>query len=185
MNHDLSEFQPIPGVFVVGFGHRARHGKDSAAQFIGEAYPKDVRRFSFADALYAHCRIEHGMTRKDGPLLQRVGVAKREIDPHVWIRALYWAIADNPRPIVLITDVRFKNEAAFVKRLGGVCIKVERRLSSGELYVAADRDPNHVTETDLAIHAWDEVITNREGEIDRFRRDVLSRFLDVTEGVRG
>lgn len=182
---DLSEFSPIPGVCVVGLGHRARHGKDSAARFLVEAYPKDVRRFSFADALYAHCRIEHGMTRKDGPLLQRVGVEKRSTDPNVWIRALYWAIVDNPVPVAVITDVRFQNEAAFVKRLGGVTIKVERRLANGDLYQTSDRDPHHITETDLAVYPWDEVITNREGELDAFRRAVLSTFLDVTEGVRG
>lgn len=173
-------FQPIKGTTVLGFGHRARHGKDTAAQFLIEAYPHRVKRFAFADALYALCRIEHGMTRKDGPLLQRVGIEKRQTDPDVWVRAVYWAIVDSAPEIAVITDVRFPNETALVKSMGGLCVSVERRTSAGELHRATDRDPNHITETALTNYAWDRVLTNHEGCMDAFRGDVLALFDEVT-----
>jgi hypothetical protein len=61
--------QPI----LIGFGHKARQGKDSAATFIHQEYPRDTKIYSFAAALRAVCRAVLGMREKHGPLLQLVG----------------------------------------------------------------------------------------------------------------
>ena len=162
------QFAPIPGVLVLGIGHRARQGKDTVAAAMLQAAPADVLRIGFADALYDYCRVVHDMTVKDPKLLQEAGVALRETDPLVWVKAVYWKIIDKKPKVVVIPDVRFKNEAAFVKQMGGYCIKVERRHVSMDPtlndtpWVSADRDPNHVSECDLNDHAWDLTITNRD-----------------------
>lgn len=168
-------FAPIPGVLVIGLGHKARHGKDSCAQAMLESAPGDVLRIGFADALYDYCRIEHGMTTKDAPLLQRVGVEMRERDPQAWIKAVYYKILDKRPKVVVIPDVRFTNEAEFVKALGGYTIKIDRRYPVDRNidvtdrtylhdapWVSKDRDPNHVSETQLDGYSWDLTITNRE-----------------------
>ena len=160
--------EPIPGVLVLGIGHKCRQGKDTVAAAMLQSAPADVLRIGFADALYDYCRIERGMTTKDGSLLQRVGVELRERDPLTWVKAVYWKIVDKKPKVVVIPDVRFKNEAAFVKQMGGYCIKVERRHTSQDptlndtLWVSADRDPNHVSECELNDYTWDLTITNRD-----------------------
>jgi hypothetical protein len=66
-------YKPIPGVHVVGIGHKARNGKDSTAAVFQDFFGSMARRYSFADALRAICRVNYGMTVKDAPLLQVVG----------------------------------------------------------------------------------------------------------------
>jgi hypothetical protein len=66
------------------------------------------------------------MTQKDAPLLQRLGLEAREHDPEVWLRAVYWAIEDARPAIAVITDVRFENEAEFVRGMGGTLVRVSR-----------------------------------------------------------
>lgn len=154
-----TQYQPLPGTLVIGLGHKARHGKDSAAQFLIEKFPQYVRRFAFADALRTYCRVLHGMTIKDAPLLQRVGVEMREKNPNIWIDTLYWQLIEQAPPIAVITDVRFENEARFVKSMGGTLIRVTRwDMTTDQPYQATDRDPNHISETELELFPWDHSI---------------------------
>lgn len=168
-------FQPIPGTLVIGLGHKARHGKDSAARILMETF-KGVQRFSFADDLYAVCRVLHGMTLKDAPLLQRVGVEYRERDEDVWVKAVYAKLLNERPRVAAITDVRFPNEMAFVRALGGVCWKVERRLLNGEVFIDPSRPASHISETALEHAAWDRVLVNPDGQPDVFRERVLCTF---------
>lgn len=171
-------YAPLDGTLVIGLGYKARHGKDQAARFIQQTYTRlDIERFAHGDAIKALCRTQWGMTTKDGPLLQRVGSAMRDIDPEIWLRTLYWTIAERRPTVALITDVRFPNETALVKAMGGFVVKVERRLADGSLYRVADRDPDHVTETGLDGYTdWDAVVPNPEGQLDVFRDHVLCVF---------
>jgi hypothetical protein len=168
--------ETIPGVQVIGLGHKARQGKDTVARTLIEARPRDVQRFSFADDLYAYCRVEHGMYTKDAPLLQRVGVAMREKDRDIWIRSVAAKIADARPRVAVITDVRFPNEFEFVKRLGGVCWRVTRRDAHGRPFVDPSRPANHSSETALDGAPWDYELVNPEGDEAGFRDLVRCTF---------
>lgn len=170
-------FEPIWGVRVLGLGHRARHGKDTTARLLARLSNGDCVRYSFADDIYAVCRALHGMTTKDAPLLQRVGVEMRERDPEVWIRAVYTKIQQDQPKVAVITDVRFPNEADFVRGMGGLMVRVSRFDEDGRPFVAPDRDPDHITEMALADDAWwDETITNVSGREGDFVREVESFY---------
>ncbi len=177
-------YDRLGATLVIGFGHRARQGKDSAARFIVEAYPRvDIVRFGFADALRALCRVQYAMTEKDAPLLQRVGVSMRGYDPEVWVRALYWTIRERKPDVALITDARFPNEAAMIKGLGGFMVKVERRLRDGSPYRADDRDPYHESETALSDYPdFDDTIENPDGDLTAFRCATLDAFRYLSAG---
>lgn len=130
-----------------------------AAQAIVRAC--NALRVGFADDLYAVARVLYGMTTKDAPLLQFVGVHYREtISPDVWIRAVYAKLLDQRPRLAVIPDVRFKNEMAFVKALGGVTVKVERRTEHGDLFVDPSRPADHISETDLDGAPWDYTLRN-------------------------
>jgi hypothetical protein len=170
-------FEPIPGTLVIGLGHKARHGKDSAGRVLCSRF-QNVKRFSFADDLYAVCRVMHGMGEKDAPLLQRVGMEIRAQRGEDALALAVYAKMRSERPrVAVVTDVRFPNEFAFVKALGGVCWKIERRLSSGDVFVDPSRPATHVSETALDGAAWDRVIVNPEGEPDVFSDRVLCTFM--------
>lgn len=191
------QYRPIEGVRVIGLGHKARHGKDTAAKTLSH-YLDGVERFGFADDMYAICRVLYGMVGKDAPLLQVVGTEAFKLgktvtlpdgrvvapppgyvpDAEVWTRAVYSKIlAARPR-VAVITDVRFPNEMEFVKALGGECWKVERRLKDGSLYVDPSRPATHISETALDAATWDRVIVNPDGEQDEFQQLILSAFYE-------
>lgn len=169
----------IGKTLVIGFGHKARHGKDSAAAAVHEAYPKDTKVYSFASALKAYCRVEHGMTVKDAPLLQRVGLEKRAGNPDFWVELLAWQIRDEAPQVALIPDVRFENEARFCD----AAIKVTRLVpTAGGLvpYVATDRPADHPSETALDTYTgWWTEIAAREGDLVKLRQDALAAYIDI------
>lgn len=162
----------------IGVGHKSRSGKDTICSIIHQAYPAETRVMGFADALKAYCRVVHKMKRKDGPLLQRVGLQLRQqVNEDIWINALRYAAEDAPEPIILIPDMRFENEAMFVRDNGGWVVRVDRFDENWQPVVTTDRDPNHISETALnAWPHWDAVITNRNGHLELLRESVLDWF---------
>jgi hypothetical protein len=150
---------------IIAVGHKARQGKDEVIKAMERLAPGGrTRRFGFSDALYAVCRVQHGMTVKDPVLLQDVGQNWRERDPLTWVRACLWTIhawdteASGPQ-VAFIGDCRHVNEAETVKELGGHVIRV-RRFTHGLPFVAPDRPADHISETALDDYAWPFTIEN-------------------------
>ena len=180
------DFAPLKGTLVLGVGHKARQGKDAAASFLVKTV--NATRFAFADALYAYCRVEHGMTMKDAPLLQKIGVEMRNRDPLVWVKAVYWDILTKAPKTAVITDVRFPNEMAFIKAVGGYTCKVSRfdfapykdnPIVESVEYQAEDRDPNHISETALDDAKWDFHIAARSGDLASLHQEILDVYYRV------
>jgi hypothetical protein len=172
----LSEYRPIEGVKVIGFGHKARHGKDTAARVIVSESRGRAMRFSFADDLYAHCRIAHGMTVEG----RAVAAARRgpsmtaTKDPDVWLRAACTTklLDDAPGRSLIISDVRFPNEGDFVRALGGTSWSRSPALAGGRVAVRGSRRGiRHASEARRRWTAWavgPDVIRHRDGPIRRF-----------------
>ena len=165
---------------VIGFGHKARHGKDTCVAAIAKAIP-GATRFSFADDLYAVCRVLYGMKGKDPVLLQKVGLFYREVyGPDVWVRSVYSKmLAERPK-LALVSDVRFPNEMEFVKQLGGMTVKVERRNEHGDLFVDPSRPADHPSETALNNTVWDVTLINSQ-TVERLER----KAVDLAQRVVG
>lgn len=166
----------LPKTVVLGLGHKARHGKDTVCALLVsvlDAVGLRARRYSFADALYDHCRSQHGMTVKDPVLLQRVGVEARDRDPLTWIRTVAWRIAEQAPDVAIITDCRFMNEAEFVRdRCRGLVVRV-RRTVNGQPFVDPSRPANHASETDLDGYRFDLTIHNG-GAVEDLYTDVFN-----------
>lgn len=160
------ELKPIPGVKILGFGHKARHGKDTAVDGITTFFGKRAKRFAFADALKTYCRINHGMTVKDGALLQKVGVDMRKHDPLFWVKLTYWAIDEMRPEVAIISDVRFKNEAEVIKGFGGTLVNVTRYNSDGSMFLDPNRDSTHISEVDMDDYKYDIYLRNDKGAGD-------------------
>ena len=132
---------------IIGLTGKAGSGKDTAGQYLVERY--GYRRFAYADALkqaalhinpiiYDNERLaplvaEHGMdfVKRTHPearrFLQELGLAMRGVDPLIWLNPLdFLASSLAPTQGIVVTDVRFDNEAQQVLDLGGVVIEVVR-----------------------------------------------------------
>ncbi|MDH6123852.1 MULTISPECIES: hypothetical protein [unclassified Kitasatospora] len=87
-------------------------------------------------------------------VLQHMGQGVRDLDPEFWIRQAVARIESAPGPVV-VTDCRYRNEAAALKRLGFRIIRVQRPPHGGEL-----TGPQHVSETELDDYQADATLFN-------------------------
>lgn len=132
---------------IIGLTGRARTGKDTAGKFI-ESY--GYTRLAFADPIKDGLRAMipgwDGFAKEE-PIIELAGLSPRvlmqtlgtewgrSLDSEFWIRVASMRLPTDRN--VVITDVRFNNEALWVKRQGGVIIKIERDV---------DAVANHVSE---------------------------------------
>lgn len=168
------QFEPIPGVAVIAFGHKGRHGKDTAGAAIVAAIA-GAERFSFAADLYAIARVHYRMTTKDAPLLQQIGQDYRQqFGEDVWVRSVYAKMLDTRPRLAVITDVRYQNEFDFVKQLGGTTVEVMRFNPDGSMFVADDRPADHISEVGLDKADWDFYLTALDGDVQAVRSGAVT-----------
>lgn len=187
---------------VIGFGHKARQGKDHAAKTIARVYGGqfDIGLYSFAKALKEevdslnpfalclkhgveydtnpdmtdpHCKTSHG---KQPKALQFWGTYQRQRDPFYWVKKVRAEIEADGRQFAFITDMRMKNEFQFVKAFGGRTVRVTRLG-----YVDLSRDPNHISEVDLDGAKFDYEINAEEGAIRGLEEDALYVFDHIVQ----
>ena len=136
---------------IIAFHGKAGSGKDTAAQYIISRFGEDlVRQFAFADPLKRVVMRTHGLSEKEvydpvlkeimtkgtpvtpRHLLQSVGtIMREEIGPNVFVDAVSTKIASTKKPIVVVSDLRYPNEAEFVRGQGGLVVHLNRPDHSG------------------------------------------------------
>lgn len=205
---------PAKKTLVVGFGHKARRGKDTVVQHIIERFGPvnqmfksfDVRNYSFANSLkievfdwlqslrfaYEQMRDldfynEHNFPLPDlkpsytklsfidsnkdklRPILQRWGTEyRRARDPLYWVTKVVQQIQAERPQIALISDMRFKNEAAICD----VTVRVDRIGYKDELQGTFQ----HASETEMDGHHYDYIIEAMDGEVAWLRADAERVF---------
>jgi hypothetical protein len=169
-------YLPICGTRVIAIGGPARSGKDSAALAIASVDPLRTLRVAFSDAISTYCRVQGHMTKREPRLLQEVGYALRQTSPSVWLDAVYWRIEEARPRLAVITGVRFPDELAMVRDMGGTSVWVERVRADGTFVRATDRDLGFPTETALTRTDFDRVLLNPDGAPERFRLHALELF---------
>lgn len=160
---------------ILGLGHQAQVGKDTAAEILVRRY--GFTRLAFADILKrvaadANPPIPAGYEARPvvglrdlvhdigwesakripevRAFLQDLGVAARDhLDPDVWVRPVIARALTLDD--VVITDVRFPNEFQAIRSAGGTLVKMTRQGAGAG---------GHVSEIALADADWDHVISN-------------------------
>jgi dephospho-CoA kinase len=121
----------------IGLIGLAGSGKDTAAKAL---IAKGWRRKAFADHLKILARnfgwngVKDDRGRK---LLQDIGMAARQYNSNFWIQQAYYGLTTVSNEYLdmrfVWTDVRFENEAEFIRKRGGVIIRIIRpNLQAGE-----------------------------------------------------
>lgn len=168
---------------IIGLSGYARSGKDTMAEILCLNY--EYKRVAFADpmrdALYKMNPIvidkirladvvdTHGWEiAKTYPearrLLQRLGteVGREMFGQNFWVeQALRGATPDSR---IVISDVRFPNEADAIKELGGKIVRINR--------LNTEAVNSHPSEHAMDDYAFDKVINNHT-TVDDFADDVF------------
>ena len=168
---------------IIGISGKKRSGKDTIAQILVEEF--GFTRIGFADIIRAcvytldpiislsGLRLQHLVdtngweATKDFPevrrLMQKFGteIGRELIDPQIWIELTMSGIKASAD--IVISDVRFKNEAEEIKFQGGQVWRVNR--TTGDNYDI------HRSETDLDEWTFDEYIPNH-GTIEDLKKEV-------------
>ena len=189
-------------MLLIGLGHKARQGKNTVAVEMLNACPLDcaVHMLAFADGVRKETNtairqaggvrelIEGWQTAgimpewvraesypaKQRTLLQWYGTDyRRGKDPDYWVKRMDQTLLDLLPDVAIITDVRFPNEAEYIRSRGGFNVQLIR-TTPPDIVV-----PEHESEKALdGYRDWHYTIKagNRE-ELSRLALDVFGRIL--------
>ena len=149
---------------IVGISGKMRTGKNVVADYLVSHY--GFKQIAFADALkklgieyfglsYEECYGEK--TVKSRKILQEIGVKWREIDEDVWCRYVLKNVGENDK--ITISDVRFPNEAALIKKYKGYLIRVNRDIKN-------EFGMDHISETALDEYVGFDYILDNNGTLN-------------------
>jgi len=149
----------------IGLIGLAGSGKDTAAKAL---YPLGYVRYAFANRVKGLAWGFGWDGKKDErgrALLQNIGMAGRQYDPEVWINYVKLMIQSeiDPGPIVF-TDVRFQNEADYIRNGGGIIVRIVRPGQIAE---------NHESELNQSEIAADYEVVN-DGSIEDLHNKIKS-----------
>lgn len=200
---------------ILGLGHKAQQGKDTAAAFMIEerSYLFNIESIPFAhalrqevneacedlihtgvvathvEALRVLCHVWNVPFIEDAPvdvlyphgkqryLLQAIGQGRRDEDPNHWIKLWSVAVAKSRADVILVTDMRYPNEANIIESKGGYTAKFSRLDYEGLSAKAA----THISENALNGYAFHFYITARDGQLPWLRRQALNLFDFITQ----
>ncbi len=160
---------------ILALGHKAGVGKSAACEYLARTY--SFLSDAFAFSLKESVKIKFGWTDDDLKFKKEIvdpfwGISPRRacqlegteagrnvFGEDVWIKTLKKRMTLNPTRNYAISDLRFPNEAEFVKKQGGLVIRLDRDIVGTE--------EEHVSETALdGYTGWDMVLENNF-EIER------------------
>lgn len=171
---------------LIGLVGRKRSGKDTLARFCQDKSP-EITIMSFADPLKQACKHAYHLT--DDQLEEtkdivdpRWGMSPRDMmksigtkyfrteDPDQWTKNLGFRMSGMEH--VIVSDVRFHNEALFIKENGGFLVHISRDISSN--------DDDHVSEKTTEEIVCEYSICN-DGSLEDFRAksiELMSTIVD-------
>lgn len=166
------------GIIVIGISGKKGAGKDLFYASV-KAMSPSARRVAFADYLKHITRQQFGLSieQTDGHLKEKptkygtgkytldkleeimwtprqimidLGQFYRSVDPMFWLNKAFQVIKGYPSgTIVIVTDVRFPNEANEIKKHGGYMVRLQRKDSTREKIYPGCSGETNISETSL------------------------------------
>ncbi len=176
-----------PSYNLIGLTGYAQSGKDTVASVLVEKY--GYTRIAFADKIKDFLYSVNPLTAcsptgylqdlvdlvgwdkakqeaQVRALLQNVGLSARElIDANIWVTLALRNISSADR--IVITDVRFENEADAIKNLGGQVWRI-KRLGVGPVN-------DHISESQLEAYKADQIFMNN-GSVEDLQLLITTRM---------
>ena len=169
---------------VIGFAGSARSGKDTATEYLCKRYR--CLHYSFAKPIKEACKIMFQLTDEQEKnkeeiiepwgysprkMYQHIGTdIGRSLDPNIWVKNAEIFRKKNIGHTVVISDVRFTNEAFWIRNKGGVVIRIHRPNKK------QIKESSHASEHGMKVGDYDFTIVN-DGTIQDLY-DKLDLFTD-------
>lgn len=176
---------------VIGLCGPARSGKDTAADYLLKHLPHGWTKASFADPIkqmarglgLTHDQLFGDLKDVDAPalgctprkILQTLGTewGRELIHPDIWVRAMVLKLQCLSDGGFVMPDVRFENEAKFVRE-HGVLIHITGRFDNGDSQVE-----QHISEAGIKLEPGD-IPARNEGSIELFY-DYLVKTMGIID----
>jgi hypothetical protein len=173
---------------IIALGYRKQTGKDTVAAYLKHRYR--FRRIALAARVKRAAQVAFDLTEDDceteegkSSIHPKLGVpnryilqkladaAKSAFGDEVWLKMLELESLD-PSYDYVISDMRFRYEFNAIKRVGGICIRIDRETSSRELHVSEHNL------TALGDKPWDFIVTNNGTVDDLYEKidTIMERF---------
>lgn len=171
---------------IIGINGKKQSGKTTFANIIKELYPERVIILNFGDAVKESLKPIFGFTNDElygeskevvnefwgitpremmqyfATELMRDGLSKRfdNIGSNIWVLSLEKKIKEilktERNKIIIIADLRFKNEYALIKKYNGLTVKIyNENIENNEF-------SSHISENDLNDISFDYNIYNNK-----------------------
>jgi hypothetical protein len=190
-------------MIILGLGAKARQGKTYVSAYMKEAIP-EIQCYAFADELKRYCKEHHDElvpqwqlanqhkhlpSPKEDPIYGYTAILQwygteiaRKTSPNQWIDIVASRIELEQPDIAVITDVRFPNEAAFIKNHDGFLVEIIRVNKDGTRFLDPSRDPNHTSEVALDDYlGWDFTIRCKDGDLTALRSKALGVLKTIVD----
>lgn len=161
-----------------------RRCRDSRFREVGLREAAREQGLNFTKARRDHRWVNRELRRFRSPrwVLQRWGTEyrRRLDDDDYWLNIVAAFISAHPGRSVVVTDVRFPNEARFVtQRMRGRLARIRRPWLEQQLaLVTQDRSTaGHSSEVDMAEWPTQHTLVNEEGQPDMLREAVETQLL--------
>lgn len=173
---------------IIGIAGKARTGKDTVAKYLFANY--SFTRIAFADPVKQAAQVIFGLTNEQTwddahkevvipywgksprQMFQLVGTecVKPHFGEDIWVKRLAMVADILGTDDIVIPDVRFEAEAAWIRQNGGYIVHLER---PGAMTVSS-----HVSEAGIKFEPGDHIMTN-DSSIKRLhdRVDTYIQFL--------
>ena len=161
---------------LIGISGKKRSGKDTVGAMVVEWLRKhycSATRVAFADQLKEEVARATGVSLEDievekahwRPMLQWWGVEFRRYyhGENYWIREMTKKLIGMEEDFAVITDVRLENEAEFVRKSGGLVVRVEREI---------DAQDSHSSETGLDGYPHFREVIRNDGSLEDLQQKV-------------
>ena len=169
-------------MFIIGLGYKKRVGKSTSASYLARTY--SFKEESFARSLKEG--VGHGvfgLTEEEMEtslkeiihdkwqitprhILQQAGENLRKtFGEHLWVQTVYNRMISTYNTFnYVISDVRYQNEAEWIKRSNGILVRIDRKHN-------IKSSDNHQSEIDMdSWNAWDEIIDNNGSLEDLYQQ---------------
>ena len=169
---------------IIGFNGIAGAGKDTAALSFKES-ERNVDIFAFAGPLKDACKIllydpvmketcDETWGKSPREILQWLGtdILRTHVNQDFFVMNMKQRIDLSKAEYIIISDVRFDNEAEFIRSLGGKIVKIERTMGSGSSNEGkTTKHSGHITEKGISEKLIDVIVENN-GTIEEFQNKI-------------
>lgn len=174
-------------------------GKDLFYNVIKREYPQlDIRKIAFADPIkdqimhifnlkteseydkfkrtdvnFKVCGSQHVQDGRH--IVREIGMMMRNYDVNQFTNYVQGQISANPKATWVVTDLRFDNELALLKKLDAIVIKIKRTDCVYD---------GHVTETEFPDEECSSVIMN-DGGLNDYEAAIKNKFANILQTLSG